>query len=82
MICAHCGGLVVEDRFRDWTARWHCLKCGHVADSVNEQSLLAHQEQERCLFLTNAEPEYWDEEVHLGSVNQVPNPGRGALRRP
>ena len=65
MYCTRCGGLVVEDRFRDWTARWHCLKCGHVADSVNEQSLLAHQEQERCLFLTNAEPEYWDEEESI-----------------
>jgi hypothetical protein len=41
MICAHCGTLLVEDRFMEWTARWRCLKCGRVQDSVSVESHLA-----------------------------------------
>ena len=63
MICTHCGALLVEDRFMDWKARWHCLECGHLADSASVQSFLMHQKKERRPI---AEPDYWDEEVHLG----------------
>ena len=63
MICTCCGALLIEDRFMDWTARWHCLKCGHVADSSSVQSFLMYQKKERR---PTAESDYRDEEVHLG----------------
>ena len=39
MTCSHCGNLIVEDRFLDWTARWRCLKHGHLQDPNNLQRL-------------------------------------------
>lgn len=69
MICSRCGDLLVEDRFMDWTARWRCLRCGHVQDSLSVQSYLKHQE--RALFVKSSEPDYSDEEVHLGSESFV-----------
>jgi hypothetical protein len=69
MICSRCRGLVVEHRFVDWAARWRCLKCGHVQDSMSVQSYLEHQE--KVSFLESAEPDYFDEEVHLGSESFI-----------
>lgn len=69
MICSQCGALLLEDRFLEWTARWRCLKCGHVQDSVTVHSYLARQE--KGFLLKSAEPDYWDEEVHLGSESFV-----------
>lgn len=69
MICTRCGDLLVEDRFLDWSARWHCLKCGHVQDSMSVQSHLAGQK--KAFLFKSAEPDYWDEEVHLGSESFV-----------
>jgi len=69
MICTQCGALLVEDRFMDWTARWRCLKCGHVQDSLGGQNLPLRQEKSRTI--ATAEPDYWDEEVHLGSESFV-----------
>jgi uncharacterized Zn finger protein len=45
MICSRCGHLLVEDRFIEWTARWRCLKCGHVHDSASVKSYLASQKK-------------------------------------
>jgi hypothetical protein len=59
MICTHCGALLVEDRFMDWTARWRCLKCGHVADSASVESFLRHHKKEAR---PTAESDYGDEE--------------------
>jgi len=69
MICSHCGNLLIEDRFMNWPARWRCLKCGHVEDSLSVQSFRARQE--KGFLLKSAEPDYWDEEVHLGSESFV-----------
>ena len=69
MICSRCGALLVEDRFMDWTARWRCLKCGHVHDSNAVQTYLAHEEQ--AFLSKSVEPDYLDEEVHLGSESFV-----------
>jgi hypothetical protein len=69
MICPHCGTLLVEDRFMDWTARWRCLRCGYVQDSLSVERCLARQKE--GLLLKSAEPDYWDEEVHLGSESFV-----------
>ena len=69
MICSQCGELLVEDRFMDWTARWRCLKCGHVQDSDTVQSYLARQEND--FFSKHSKPDYCDEEIHLGSESFV-----------
>jgi len=74
MICTRCGKLVVEDRFMDWTARWRCLKCGHIEDSASVQSFLEHQKhltflQKLCL--KSAEPNSFDEQIYVGSESSV-----------
>ncbi len=48
-----------------WTTSWRCMNCGYVYDSVIEQNRLARQEQ--VLVLSSGEPDYQDDEVHLGS---------------
>jgi len=65
MTCSHCHGLIVEDRFRDWTARWRCVSCGHALDSPGVENLLARQQED--LLLKRATPDYWDEDAHLDS---------------
>jgi hypothetical protein len=65
MICSQCGALVVEDRFMEWTARWRCLKCGHVQDSVSVENHLARH---RADFLLS---DYVEEETHFGSESYV-----------
>ena len=74
MICTQCGALLVEDRFMDWTARWRCLECGHLADTASVESFLMHQKQERR---STAESDYWDEEIHLS-----PNHSSAICREP
>ena len=69
MICSRCGALLVEDRFMDWAARWRCLKCGQAHDSKNVQTHILN-EQNR-LSPTSSEPEYFDDEVHLGSESFI-----------
>ena len=69
MICPRCGDGLVEDRFMDWTARWRCLECGHVQDSLSVEGLPMGQEKGRVI--ETAEPNYWDEEVHLGSESFI-----------
>ena len=64
MTCSRCYGLVVEDRFKDWTARWRCMECGHVQNLVNEENHLAGKE--KCLVRKSDEPDYQDEDVQLG----------------
>ena len=73
MECSRCEGLMVEDHFLDfeggfremWATSWRCLNCGHVYDAVVEQNRLARQE--KVLMFSSSEPDYQDEEVHLGS---------------
>jgi hypothetical protein len=73
MTCSRCRGLMVEDHFLDlqgaygqmWTTSLRCVNCGQVHDSVIEQHHLARQEQ--VLGLSRGEPDYQDDEVHLGS---------------
>jgi uncharacterized Zn finger protein len=64
---------MIEDLFLDiqgtygfmWTTSRRCVNCGHVYDSVIEQNRLA--QQEKVLVLLSGEPDYQDDEVHLGS---------------
>jgi hypothetical protein len=73
MTCSHCRGLMAEDQFLDfegsheqmWTASRRCVNRGRVQDSVIEQSRLARKE--KVLALPSSEPDYQDDEVHLGS---------------
>lgn len=69
MTCSHCHGLIVEDRFMDWTTRWRGLSCGHVLNSTSAQNHLTRQNE--ALLLKNAEQDYWEEEAHLDSESVV-----------
>ena len=77
MTCSRCRGLMVEDQYLDlkggygqmWTTSWRCVNCGRVHDSVMEQHRLAPQE--KALMLSSGEPDYQDEEVHLGAESLI-----------
>jgi hypothetical protein len=73
MTCSRCLGLMVEDQFLDlhgaygqmWTTSLRCVNCGRIHDAVIAQNHLARQE--KVLALPNGEPDYQDEDVHLGA---------------
>jgi hypothetical protein len=77
MRCLRCYGFMVEDPFlafegsygQKLPTRWRCVNCGRVHDSVIEQNRLAHQE--KVLVLPSGEPDYQDEEVHLGAESFI-----------
>ncbi len=77
MTCSRCRGLMVEDHFLDlegsyrqmWTTSLRCVNCGHVHDSVIERNRLARQEQ--VVVLSRGEPDYQDDEVHLGAESFI-----------
>ncbi|HXV68976.1 MAG TPA: hypothetical protein VD738_08630 [Nitrospira sp.] len=72
MHCSRCHGLMVRDHFLDfegttghmWATGYRCMNCGHVHDPVIEQRRLAQLQQ--AAALRTAEPDYQDDEVHLG----------------
>ena len=72
MHCSRCRGLMIKDRFLDimgqfgemWAISWRCVNCGHVYDSVIQQHRSA---PEKVLVDASADPDYEDEEVHLGA---------------
>jgi hypothetical protein len=47
-----------------WASSWHCLNCGHTYDPVIERNRLP--QQEKTLVLPSGEPEYQDDDIHLG----------------
>jgi uncharacterized Zn finger protein len=63
---------MIEEHFLDmqgafgemWTTSLRCMNCGHVHDAVIEQNRLARQE--KLVALLSGEPDYQDDEVHLG----------------
>jgi hypothetical protein len=78
MTSPRCWGPTVEDHIHDfWGAsygqRWatsrQCVDCGRVHHSVIEQNSLARQEQ--VLVLSSSEPDYQDDEVHLGAESFI-----------
>lgn len=77
MNCSRCRGLMVEDHFLDfegtlghmWTTGHRCMNCGHVHDPVIAQHRLAREKT--VLALPSGEPDYQDEEVHLGSESYI-----------
>jgi len=64
---------MVEDQLFDfegtyghmWTTSLRCMNCGHVHDPVIAQHRLARQEQ--VVVVSSREPDYQDDEVHLGA---------------
>ncbi len=77
MNCSRCQGLMVTDHFLDfegtmgqmWATGSRCMNCGHVHDPVIEQRRLAHLQ--RASALQTSEPDYQDDEVHLGSESFI-----------
>jgi uncharacterized Zn finger protein len=71
MHCTRCRGLMVQDHFMDfegtsgyrWTKSWRCMNCGHVYDSTIQQN---RQVKPEPALIPAGEPDYHDEEVHLG----------------
>jgi hypothetical protein len=64
---------MVEDQLFDFEGTqgfmlmkgWRCVNCGRVHDSAIEQHRVARQE--KVLALPRGEPDYQDDEVHLGA---------------
>ena len=77
MTCSRCSGFMIEDHFLDmasqygqmWTRSLRCVNCGRVHDSTIEQNRLLRQE--KVLALPSGEPNYQDEEVHLGAESLI-----------
>jgi len=77
MNCSRCRGLMVEDHFLDfagtfghmWTSGYRCMNCGHVHDPVIAQHHQARQKQ--VLVVPSGEPDYQDDEVHLGAESFI-----------
>ena len=77
MNCSRCQGLMLEEHLLDmegeygemWTTSLRCMNCGHVHDSVIEQHRLARQE--KVVALPSGEPDYQDDEVHLGAESFI-----------
>lgn len=73
MTCTRCQGLMVEDLLFDlegpfghmWATGVRCMNCGHVHDSVIAQN--RRLQQAKVLVVSSSEPDYHDEEVHLGA---------------
>ena len=77
MNCSRCRGLMIEDQFLDlkrpygqmWAASLRCGNCGHVHDSAIKQFHLARQE--KGVARPSSEPDYQDDEVHLGAESII-----------
>jgi uncharacterized Zn finger protein len=77
MHCPRCQGLMVENQLLDmegaygqmWTTSLRCVNCGRIQDSVIEQNNLARQE--KVLVTSSGEPDYQDDEVHLGAESFI-----------
>ncbi len=73
MHCSRCHGFMVEDQFLDfegpfremWATGWRCVNCGRLHDGVIEQNRLVREAN--VLVFPSGEPDYQDEEVHLGA---------------
>ena len=83
MNCSRCHGLMIEDHLLDmessygkmWARSLRCANCGYVHDATIEQHRLA--QQKKVLALPSGEPDYQDDEVHLGAESII---RRAALR--
>ena len=77
MNCSRCQGLMVQTQLLDfegaygqmWTTSLRCVNCGRISDSVVEQNRLGRQEN--VLVTSGGEPDYQDDEVHLGAESFI-----------
>ena len=77
MNCSRCQGLMVQAHLLDfdgaygqmWTTSLRCVNCGRIYDSVTEQNRLVRQEI--VLVPSDSEPDYRDDEVHLGAESII-----------
>lgn len=77
MNCSRCQGLMVEAQLLDfdggygqmWTTSLRCVNCGRIYDSVIQQNRPARQE--KVLVTLGGEPDYQDDEVHLGAESFI-----------
>ena len=77
MHCSRCYSLMAKDHllvFENATRRmlmdgYRCMNCGHVLDAVIEQHRPALQE--KVLVFPSGEPDYQDDEVHLGAESFI-----------
>jgi len=53
----------------DWTARWRCLKCGRIQDSVSVESHLARQREH--VLRRDVLPDCLNEEARVGSESII-----------
>jgi hypothetical protein len=71
MICTRCHGLMVPDHLFDvhgtsghmWRRSERCMNCGHIHDAVIARHRGAGAAPVAGM---SSEPDYHDEEVHLG----------------
>ena len=77
MHCSRCQGLMLKDQLLDmegsygqmWATSLRCVNCGRIQDSVIEQNRQVRQE--KVLVLPSGEPDYQDDEVHLGAESFI-----------
>lgn len=77
MSCIRCQGLMVQDLFYDfegtsghtWSQSQRCMNCGHAHDPVIEHNRMASLKKTLAPF--PSEPDYQDEEVHLGAESYL-----------
>lgn len=73
MTCTRCQGLMVEDQLFDlegtyghlWATGLRCMNCGHVDDGMIAQN--RQLQQAKIVVVSSGEPDYQDDEVHLGA---------------
>lgn len=77
MTCTRCQGLMVEDHLFDfegtcghtWATGVRCMNCGHVDDGMIAQN--RQRQQAKVLVVSSGEPDYQDDEVHLGAESYL-----------
>jgi hypothetical protein len=77
MNCLRCQGLMVQDLFYDfegtsghtWSQSQRCMNCGHAHDRVMEQNRVGSLK--KAVPPVSSEPDYHDEEVHLGAESYL-----------
>jgi uncharacterized Zn finger protein len=50
-----------------WETSLRCMNCGHIYDSVVAQNSKTQQAKTKVLVGVSPEPDYQDDEVHLGA---------------
>lgn len=77
MTCPCCSGLMIEGHFLDVEGAFRhmgaislrCATCGQVYDSAIELNRLGREE--KVAVLPSGEPDYQDDEVHLGAESFI-----------